>query len=107
MQKSFRWFYPLFFLSGFPALIYQIVWQRTLFAIYGVNVESVTLVVSAFMLGLGLGSFAGGRLTRNPRVPRLLLFGAVELATAAYGLASLPTFHAVAKITAGAPPFEA
>jgi len=38
--------YGLFFVSGFPALIYQIVWQRTLFAIYGVNMESVTVVVS-------------------------------------------------------------
>jgi len=28
----------LFFCSGFPALIYQIVWQRVLFSIYGVNV---------------------------------------------------------------------
>src|SRR5215469_2817336 len=98
--------YLLFFLSGFPALIYQIVWQRTLFAIYGVNVESVTMVVSAFMLGLGLGSLAGGWLTRNPRVPKLLVFGAVELGTAAYGLASLPLFHAVANLTAGAPPFQ-
>jgi hypothetical protein len=42
--------YGLFFLSGFPALLYQIVWQRPLFAIYGVNIESVTVVVSAFML---------------------------------------------------------
>jgi len=25
-------YYTLFFISGFPALIYQIVWQRTLFA---------------------------------------------------------------------------
>jgi hypothetical protein len=31
----------LFFASGMPALIYQVVWQRALFAIYGVNVESV------------------------------------------------------------------
>ena len=29
----------LFFISGMPALIYQIVWQRALFAIYGVNAE--------------------------------------------------------------------
>lgn len=28
----------IFFLSGFPALIYQLVWQRSLFAIYGVNI---------------------------------------------------------------------
>src|SRR5271166_5898095 len=106
MQKSFRWFYLLFFLSGFPALIYQIVWQRTLFAIYGVNVESVTIVVSAFMLGLGLGSLAGGRISRSPSAPLLLLFGAVELGIAAYGVASLPLFHVVARFSAGAPPLE-
>jgi spermidine synthase len=106
MQKSFRWFYLLFFLSGFPALIYQIVWQRTLFAIYGVNIESVTIVVSAFMLGLGLGSLAGGRISQSPAAPLLLLFGAVELGIAAYGIACLPLFHAVARFSAGAPTIE-
>ena len=50
-----------FFLSGIPALIYQLIWQRALFAIFGSNIESVTLVVSSFMLGLGVGSLAGGR----------------------------------------------
>ena len=105
-RAAFRWFYLLFFLSGFPALLYQIVWQRTLFAIYGVNIESVTVVVSAFMLGLGLGSLAGGRISRNPSAPLLPLFGAIELGIAAYGLASLPLFHAVARFTAGAPPLQ-
>ena len=104
--STFRWFYLLFFISGFPALIYQIVWQRTLFAIYGVNMESVTLVVSAFMLGLGLGSLAGGRVSRLPSAPLLLLFGAVELGVACYGAASLAIFHAVARFTAGAPALE-
>jgi spermidine synthase len=106
MPRNFRWFYLLFFLSGFPALIYQIVWQRTLFAIYGVNVESVTVVVSAFMLGLGLGSLAGGRISKSGSAPLLLLFGAVELGIAAYGVASLPLFHAVARFTTAAPPLE-
>lgn len=107
MQKAaFRWLYLLFFLSGFPALIYQIVWQRTLFAIYGVNMESVTVVVSAFMLGLGLGSLAGGRVSRYPAAPLLLLFGGVELGIAVYGASSLPLFHRVAAFTAGAPPLE-
>src|SRR5579863_3875285 len=71
--------YILFFVSGFPALIYQIVWQRALFTIYGVNIESVTIVVSAFMLGLGLGSLAGGRASRIPGLPVLAAFGLVEL----------------------------
>jgi spermidine synthase len=50
----------LFFFSGFPALIYQLTWQRSLFRIFGVTTESVTIVVTAFMFGLGLGSLAGG-----------------------------------------------
>jgi len=102
MQRSFRWFYLLFFLSGFPALIYQIVWQRTLFAIYGVNTESVTIVVSAFMLGLGLGSLAGGRISRSSSAPLLLLFGIAEFGVAGYGLVSLRLFHAAAEFSAGA-----
>jgi len=107
-QRSvFNWFYLLFFLSGFPALIYQIVWQRTLFAVYGVNVESVTIVVTAFMLGLGLGSLAGGRISKSRSAPLLLLFGSIELGIAAYGLLSLPMFHAVARFSAGAPLLEA
>jgi predicted membrane-bound spermidine synthase len=95
--------YLLFFLSGFPALIYQIVWQRALFTIFGVNVESVTVVVSAFMLGLGLGSLIGGRLSRRPGVALLALFGAMELGIALFGLVSLPLFQWVATYMAGAP----
>ena len=92
----------LFFFSGMPALIYQIVWQRVLFAIYGVNAESVAVVVSAFMLGLGLGSLIGGRLsTRYPR-HGFLLFGLAELGVALFGLLSLRLFHWTASFTAGA-----
>jgi predicted membrane-bound spermidine synthase len=105
-NASFRWIYLLFFVSGFPALIYQIVWQRALFAIYGVNIESVTVVVSAFMLGLGLGSLIGGRISKQPAAPLLLLFGGAELGIAAYGVGSLALFHRVAAFTAGAPAAE-
>jgi spermidine synthase len=92
----------LFFASGMPALIYQVVWQRALFAIYGVNVESVAVVVSAFMLGLGLGSLLGGRL--SARYPRhgILLFGACEIGVAVFGILSLRIFHWAASFTAGA-----
>ena len=91
----------LFFGSGFPALIYQIVWQRALFAIYGVNVQSVAVVVSAFMLGLGLGSLAGGAL--SARFPRhgILIFGVCELGIAVFGLESLHIFQWAARYTAG------
>jgi spermidine synthase len=92
----------LFFLSGMPALIYQIVWQRVLFAIYGVNAESVAVIVSAFMLGLGCGALLGGRL--SARFPRhgILLFALAELGTATFGLFSLRIFHWAATFSAGA-----
>src|SRR6266852_4055883 len=51
--------HAVFILSGVSALIYQLVWQRSLMLIYGSNVESVAMVVAAFMMGLGLGSIAG------------------------------------------------
>src|SRR3954447_26107353 len=71
----------LFFFSGFPALIYQLVWQRALFRILGVNIESMTIVVTAFMLGLGLGGLAGGWLSRHRGLPLLLLLATIEALT--------------------------
>lgn len=90
----------LFFFSGFPALIYQLTWQRSLFRIFGVNTESVTIVVTAFMLGLGLGSLAGGWLSKRDGIKPLLLLGIIELATAAFGLVSLSIFDLVGRLTA-------
>ena len=97
-----HWLYLLFFLSGFPALLYQIVWQRTLFSIFGVNIESVTVVVTAFMLGLGLGSMLGGWLSTKSWINRLALFGVVELGISLFGIISLPLFYWVSGFTAGA-----
>jgi len=95
------WIPALFFCSGFPALIYQVVWQRALFALYGIDVQSVTIVVSGFMLGLGLGSLFGGALSTNNRVPLVGAFAIAELGTGVYGLISLSVFHRVAEFAAG------
>ena len=84
----------LFLCSGMPALIYQIVWQRVLFSIYGVNSQSVVVVVSAFMLGLGLGSLLGGRLSAKFPNHGTFLFACAELGVAVFGLASLRIFRA-------------
>jgi hypothetical protein len=79
----------LFFGSGVAALIYQVVWQRTLFALVGVNVESTTLVVSIFMLGLGLGGLAGGWLSTRLPGRAAQLFLAVEVGVGLYATVSL------------------
>ena len=92
----------LFLCSGMPALIYQIVWQRTLFLIYGVNSQSVAVVVGIFMLGLGLGSLLGGRLSQRFPERGILLFACAELGVAMFGLFSLRLFHWFAAFSAGA-----
>src|SRR5215472_7070284 len=89
--------YPMivlvFFGSGFAALVYQIIWQRALFTIFGINMEAVTVVVTGFLLGLGLGSLSGGWLSRTSTIPLLVLFGLIEIAIGAFGAISLHVFQ--------------
>jgi spermidine synthase len=94
--------YILFFISGFPALIYQIVWQRALFTIYGVNIEAITVVISAFLLGLGLGSLLGGFLSKTKFMPLLIVFGLLEFGIGVFGFFSLDIFSYVGANTTGA-----
>lgn len=81
--------FTLFFSSGFVALLYQVIWQRMLGLIAGLDLYAVTLIVAVYMLGMGLGSFAGGVLA-DRLAPRGLLvtFAAAELAVALCALAS-------------------
>jgi predicted membrane-bound spermidine synthase len=58
-----------FFLSGAAAIIYQLIWQRVLLGLYGSSIESVTVVVTAFMVGLGVGSLAGGWIADRTELP--------------------------------------
>ena len=95
------WIYPVFFLSGFAALLYQVIWQRTLLTIYGTNVESVAIVVTAFLLGLGIGSLAGGALSKVPNCAPLVWFCVAELCIGCFGLLSLGLFHWVGRYTLG------
>ncbi|HXB57968.1 MAG TPA: hypothetical protein VNU95_00275, partial [Candidatus Acidoferrales bacterium] len=51
----------LFFVSGFCGLLYQVIWTRMAFASFGIITPVLSVVLSVFMLGLALGSEAGGR----------------------------------------------
>jgi predicted membrane-bound spermidine synthase len=94
--------FGIFTLSGLSALLYQMVWQRCLFMIYGSNVESVAMVVTAFMAGLGIGSLVGGALSKQTQLSLVLLFGVAELGIGIYGLFSLQLFQQVGEMTVGA-----
>ena len=99
VSRSERRLYLIFALSGFAALVYQIVWQRALFTIYGINVEAVTVVVTAFMLGLGIGSIVGGFLATWLKGRRCQLFAWVEGGIGVFGLLSIPLFGWVGRET--------
>jgi predicted membrane-bound spermidine synthase len=86
----------VFFLSGFAALLYQITWQRLLAIFSGADVYSATMVVAAFMAGLGCGSLAGGHLAdRLSRTGGLLAFAVAEAAIALFGFQSKTIFYDV------------
>jgi hypothetical protein len=88
-QPLFHLVLFLFLLSGFAALLYQVVWQRMLGCFAGVDVYSVTITVAAFMAGLGCGSLAGGQIAdRVVLGTRILIFCAAEGAIALFALAS-------------------
>lgn len=56
----------LFFFSGFVGLCYQVVWIRELSVIFGKTNAAISVVVSVFMLGLGLGSLYWGKRDITP-----------------------------------------
>jgi predicted membrane-bound spermidine synthase len=95
-------FASLFLVSGAAGLAYQIVWERLLELFFGVSMVSVTLIVGAFMAGLGIGSLVGGRVARRVK-NTLLVYGLLELGIAAFGLVSRPLIFWIGQKTAGSP----
>ena len=73
--------YLLFFLSGAAALVYQVVWVRSLTLVFGGSHLAVTAVLSIFMAGLAIGSYVGGRFVDRIEKP-LRLYGLLELGIA-------------------------
>ena len=55
------WYFLFFFLSGFCSVLYELIWLRSSMAQFGVTTAMVSIVLSVFMAGLGLGSWASGR----------------------------------------------
>ena len=90
----------VFFFSGFSSLIYQVVWQRLLTLHYGVGPVSVTLIVSVYMVGLGVGALFGGYLAEKVKA-KIMLYAVVELLIGIFGLISLPLLHWIGSSTAG------
>lgn len=78
-----------FFLSGICALMYQVSWQRSLYGIIGVDIDSITIIVSVFMLGIGFGGMLGGWIADLAPKRRIQIYAVAEFSIALYGFASL------------------
>ncbi len=77
--------YVMFFLSGATALIFEILWSRQFVTVFGNTSYAISVVLCAFMGGLGIGSLLGGRLAdRFPQ--RLLMYGAMQAGVALWAM---------------------
>src|SRR6266481_5837254 len=78
-----NWFFALFFVSGFCSILYELVWLRLSVAQFGITSPLVSIVLSMFMAGLGLGSWGSGYAIRKygdrMKTPPLRLYALTEL----------------------------
>ena len=77
-----------FFISGLTGLIYEILWTRMIVAIIGSAPFAVTIVLTVFMGGLGLGSYIASKTVDRIEDPLKLirLYGILELIVGGYGV---------------------
>jgi spermidine synthase len=90
-QKGFRGvFLSLFFISGSCSVLYELVWLRLSMAQFGVTTAMVSIMLSVFMTGLGLGSWASGAWIRkhgdSVKIPALRLYALIELLIGVSGI---------------------
>ena len=71
-------------LSGMAALIYEIHWTREISFVIGSTTYALSTVLAAFMSGLAIGAYAGGKIAGkgNP----LIIFGFLQFAIGISGL---------------------
>ncbi|MFC1853952.1 fused MFS/spermidine synthase, partial [candidate division CSSED10-310 bacterium] len=69
-------------------MIYELLWTRMIVAIIGAAPLAVSIVLTIFMAGLGVGSFIGGRFVDRVQEPGKLLslYGVLELVIGCYNL---------------------
>src|SRR5512141_258376 len=81
LPTSMRWYFSFFVASGFCALVYEVIWLRLAMASFGVTAALVSIVLSIFMAGLGLGAWLTGLPMRKNPAPALALrlYGFAEL----------------------------
>lgn len=84
-QRALGALLPLFIFSGATSLVYQALWVRQLHLVVGTSQVAVATVLAAFMTGLALGGFLGGRFADGARRP-VLTYAVLEAGIGVYAL---------------------
>src|SRR3954468_587998 len=74
-----------FFLSGASGLVLEMLWTRMLTLVFGSTTLAVSTVLTAFMGGLGLGSYLAGRIADRLKAPART-YALTEAAIGTYAL---------------------
>ena len=89
----------LYLVSGFFSLALQVIWQRQLCIITGGTMYSVASIISIWMVGLAIGSYAGGKIARSGKNLGAL-FCWTQIITGLYVLVSPALFLVVNSVDA-------
>jgi spermidine synthase len=90
-------------LSGLTALGAQVVWMRNLSLLFGATVYTFSIILTVFLIGLGIGSFLGAWIPRKLRSPAIafVIFQLLLVVFIAYAGLSIiyiiPDLHFVAE----------
>ena len=85
--------------SGAAALGYEVLWTRNLGVTLHSTTYSFTLILAAFLCGIGLGSFLYGRYLQPSRRP-VFQFGAIQATVGLYALALIHFFRVMPDLAA-------
>ena len=98
--------YLIFFVSGGSSLISEITYNRMLVLIVGNTVSATSTILVAFMGGLALGSYWGGRTFSHIR-PSFLPYAILEFCIGLYVLLSPIFFYPLSSLFAKVSPYFA
>lgn len=89
-------------LAGFSSLVYEVAWTRSLVLSLGSTVYAFTLILTAFILGLAVGSAVSSRLLRFVKAPEAVL-AAIQALIGLAAVAALPYLGNLPLRMAGVP----
>ena len=101
MKKSHQLFlFLILFFSGVSALIYQVVWIREFGLVFGIQIYSLTTVITSFMAGLAIGSLIFGRIVDRLKNP-LNLFYILEVGIGLFAVLFPFLFNGLTRVYTG------